>query len=198
MDRRVMDFLSRRMRDRADNRDRRDSRDYRDYRDYEDERDYEDMEDSRRGVRGSGRGGNRGGRGRSRDSRDYEDERDYRDERDYNDYGGNSLYLSKSDMHRWKKNMENVDGTHGEHYDTEEIMHVAEKLGIKFKQFDEKEFCLAVNMMYSDYCKVVKKHVPPEKELMFYAELAKAFLEDPDGPEPSEKLALYFHCIAEA
>lgn len=28
-------------------------------------------------------------------------------------------------------------------------------------------------------------------------ELAKAFLEDEDGPEPSEKLALYYYCIAE-
>ena len=31
----------------------------------------------------------------------------------------------------------------------------------------------------------------------FNVELAKAFLEDDDGPEPSEKLALYYYCIAE-
>lgn len=186
MDRRVMDYLSRKMRDRRDNR-----RDRRDYEDYEDNRDYED---GRRGVKGTGRG--RSGRGsRGRDSRDYDD---YEDERDYEDYHDTPLKLSKSDIHNWKKNMENVDGTTGEHYDAEEVMQVADKLGIRFNHFDEKEFCIALNMMYSDYCKVVRKHIPPEKELVFYAEMAKAFLEDPDGPEPSEKLALYFHCIASA
>ena len=194
MNKQVLDRLTRKMRrdsrdrrDYADNRDNRDRRDYADNRDYADERDYED---GRRGVRGSGRGG------RGRDNRDYEDGSDYEDyyDRDY----GKPIHLSKADMHHWKNHMENVDGTKGEHYNMDEVMHIAEKLGVRFNHFDEKEFCLAVNMMYSDYCKVVRKHIPPEKELMFYAELAKAFLDDPDGPEPSEKLALYFHCIADA
>lgn len=35
------------------------------------------------------------------------------------------------------------------------------------------------------------------RECHYYVELAKAFLEDDDGPEPSEKLALYYYCIAE-
>ena len=190
MNREVLDRLTRKMR--RDNRDRRDYADNRDIRDYADNRDYED---GRRGVKGSGRG--------RRDYNDYEDARDYNDYGDYNrDYDerdyGKPVHLSKADMHHWKNHMENVDGTKGEHYNMDEVMHIAEKLGVRFNHFDEKEFCLAVNMMYSDYCKVVRKHVPPEKELMFYAELAKAFLDDPDGPEPSEKLALYFHCIANA
>lgn len=194
MNKQVLDRLTRKMRrdnrdsrDYADNRDNRDRRDYADNRDYEDERDYED---GRRGVRGSGRSG------RSRDNRDYEDGNDYEDyyDRDY----GKPLRLSKSDIHRWKKKLENVDGTHGEHYDMDQVMQVAERIGVKFNHFDEREYCLLVNVMYSDYCKVVRKHIPPEKELVFYAELAKAFLDDPDGPEPSEKLALYFHCIADA
>jgi hypothetical protein len=185
MDRRVMDYISRKMRDSRRGNDSRDyderdydERDYedrrRDNRDYEDGRDYKDY---RRGVRGSG----------NRDRRDY-------DERDYHE----KLRLTKSDKHRWKKMMENVDGTQGEHYSMEDVEHVADKLNIKFHDYDEKEFCLALNMMYSDYCKVVRKHIPPDKELMFYGEMAKAFLEDPDGPEPSEKLALYFHCIVNA
>ena len=64
------------------------------------------------------------------------------------------------------------------------------------EDFDEKEFCLVVNVMYSDYCKVLKKYVPAEKELIVCAEMAKAFLEDDDGPEASEKLALYYYFIA--
>jgi hypothetical protein len=137
--------------------------------------------------------------------RDYEDEkRSYRDSRDYEDYEDSRDYhqykhlrLSKSDMNRWKQMMHNVDGTHGEHYDIEQTMHAAEKLGIRFDSYNEKEFCLAMNMIYSDYGHVVRKYCPPDKELIVCAELAKAFLDDPDGPEPSEKLALYFHCIAD-
>ena len=71
-------------------------------------------------------------------------------------------------------------------------------LKCRFDEYSEREFCMAVNMMYSDYCKVAKRFVAPDKEIMFFAELAKAFLDDADGPEPSEKLALYFHCIVDA
>lgn len=175
MNRMILDRLERKMGE--DHRRRRNSRTGRymsDRRDYEDERDYEDR---RRG-------------------RDYEDERDYRrDRRDYEDYGHERLELSKSDMHEWKRRMINADGSKGAHYEMQQIMSAAEKLGIKFHEYDEKEFCITVNMMYSDYCAVVNKHIPHEKALMFYAEMAKAYLEDEDGPEGSEKLALYYHCI---
>lgn len=191
MNKNLMDYLDRktsgrdyddeRRGDRRDSRDNRDNRDMRDYednrrgrddRDYEDSRDYED---NRRG-----------------DSRDYEEARDSRD------YARRPrMKIRKYDMKQWKRNMENADGSHGEHYDMEQIMHVADKIGVKFNDFDEKEFCLTVNMMYSDYCKVIKKYMPPEKELVVCAELAKAFLDDADGPEPSEKLALYYYCIVD-
>ena len=69
--------------------------------------------------------------------------------------------------------------------------------GIRFEDFDERELCMTVNMLYSDYCEVNKPYVSPERECHYYVELAKAFLEDDDGPEPSEKLALYYYCIAE-
>lgn len=200
MNRTVMDFLTRKMRDNRrsdyrrgrdnrdmrdmrDNRDRRDYRDYNDSYDYEDSRDYRDNRDNRRG----------------RDNRDYEDSRDYNDydERDYNDYN-DKLKLTKADMMQWKKMLQNADGTHGEHYDMEQIMQAAEKMNVRFNNFSEKELCMTVNMLYSDYCRLVKKYIPPEKELQFYIEMAKAFLDDEDGPEPSEKLALYFHCISNA
>lgn len=211
MNKATFDYLM----DRADRRrDRRDSRDYEDgRRGRRDMRDYED------GRRGRSRGGNRGGGRRDRrDSRDYEDGRDYEDYEDGRDYRGRgnvdfegtmdfadrdygkSLSLSKADMHQWKQMMQNEDGTHGPHYDMQQIMSVAEKMDIDFDkdEFDEKEFCMAINMMYSDYCKVAKKYVSPDKELMFFAELAKAFLCDEDGPGPSEKLALYYNCIVDA
>ena len=140
-------------------------------------------------------------------SRDYEDERDYEDyaedrrmrhdyeERDYADARGEKLSLSKSDMHEWKRKLRNADGSKGIHYDTQQIMQAAEKIGMRFREYDEKELCMVVNMLYSDYCEVTAKYIPHEKALMFYVELAKAFLEDEDAPEGSEKLALYYHCI---
>lgn len=161
-----------------------------------DDRDYED---------GRRRRNPRTGR-YMRDRRDYDDYDDYdyrRDRRDYDDYDDESherrrreMRLSKADINHWKKKLQNTDGTKGEHYDYNQVMDIAEKMNIKFDKFDEKEFCMAINMLYSDYAHVVRKYVSQEKELHFFAELAKAFLDDPDGPESSEKLALYYHCIA--
>lgn len=193
----VMDYLERKMTDQdAARRRSMDRRDYED--DYRD--DYES--DSRRGVKGTGRGHYRRDR---RDRADYEsDSRGYRrgsieyeNDGDYADYGEHHepLHLTKSDLKHWKHKLENSDGTKGEHYDMQQIMSAAERLGIRFNHYDEKEFCMAVNMMYSDYGHVIKKHMSPDKELMCCAELAKAFLEDPDAPDASEKLALYYHCI---
>lgn len=228
MDRRVIDYLERRMRVSRDNEMRDRGGDRRDY-----ERDRRDYDyDERRGVRGTGPYGIGGRRypGRDRAGNDYDyDRRDYDynydmnmsrsyndtdyergdrgyDRRDYaydSDYRGGDynmhqeMKLTKEDIHRWKQKLQNADGTHGEHFDMQQIMHVAEKLGVKMNGFDEKDFCIVVNMLYSDYCKVIKKYVPAEKELSAYVEMAKAFLEDADGPKPAEKLALYYYCIAD-
>lgn len=195
----TFDYLMRRMESRRDSR--RGSRDYRDYSDgNRDMRDYRHGE-SRGNVEFEGNMDFRDSEygSRSQDGRsDYRrGRRDYEDSRDMKDYH-KSLRLSKTDVHHWKQMMENEDGTRGPHYDMQQIMSAAEKHGIRFEDFDEKEFCIAVNMMYSDYCKVAKKYVAPDKELAFFTDLAKAFLEDEDGPEASEKLALYFHCIVDA
>ena len=88
--------------------------------------------------------------------------------RDY----GETLSLTKSDIMNWKHNLENADGTRGPHFNMEQVMEAAKAVGIRFEDFDERE-------------------------CHYYVELAKAFLEDDDGPEPSEKLALYYYCIAE-
>lgn len=166
----------------------------------------------------SRRGGNRDRRDYERDRRDYEgdgrdnrnndyrndyDERNYdeamrRDMRDMRDYGHSKIRLTKADMREWKQMMENVDGTRGPHYDMQQIMSAADKLGVKFEEFTEPEFCIAVNMMYSDYCKTLKKYMSSDKMLECCAELAMDFLCDPDGPEAHEKLLMYYHCIVNA
>jgi hypothetical protein len=166
----------------GDHRMRRDSRDMRDVgdeSDFEDERDYED---SRRGIRGSGRGRSRG---RGRDMRDYEDDYDY----------DKPLKLTKQEMLNWKRNMENADGSKGEHFDMQQILHVADKLGARFEDYSEKQLCLATNMFYSDYCKTFAKYVSTDKMLNLCVELALDYFEDPDGVEPTEKLAVQYHCM---
>lgn len=234
MNRRVIDYLERRMRVSRDNAR---GGDRRDYEHGGDRRDYDYDRDERRGVKGTGPygiGGRRypgrdrsdydydrdrrdydmnmsrsyGGRDYERGGRDYRDgDRDYArggdyrrgdydyDDRDYNMH--QEMKLTSDDMHRWKQKLRNEDGTKGEHYDMQQIMHAVDKLGIKMNGFDEKDLCMVVNMLYSDYCKVVKKYLPVEKELMFYVDLARAFLEDADGPKPAEKLALYYYCIVD-
>lgn len=211
----VRDLLERRMdsrrgvpgsgrRSRGDREDGEDMRDYRSG--------YSDgYEDARRGVRGSGRGdrADRMDRVDNRDMLDYEDGyadgyedarrgvhgSGRRNRRDMEDMHQSPLRLSKEDMKEWKQKLENADGTRGIHYDMSQIMGVVDKLGINFDEFSEAEFCMTVNMLYSDYCHTVKKYVPQEKALEFYASMAKDFLCDEDGPEPWTKLMLYYHCI---
>lgn len=125
---------------------------------------------------------------------DYEDDyRDYEDGEDYHHY--KHIKLTKADFTKWEKMLHNADGTHGPHYSYEQAIMAAEKIGIRFDSYTEREFYICLNMMYADYGTVAAKHMPPEKVLQYLAEMAKAFFDDPDGPEPSEKLALYFHCV---
>lgn len=158
--------------EKMDRRDRRDSKEYADER----------MSDYMRSVP---------------DRREREREEDYASSDRRRDYHRPAMRLSKSDISRWKNMFENFDGTRGAHYDYQQILHAADKLNIDFDEYSEKEFCVAVNMMYADYGHIAKEYCSPDKELMFCAEMAKAFFDDPDGPEPSEKLALYFYCIVD-
>lgn len=180
-----------------------------------DGREYTVSYDGRQGVRGTGRygiGGSmyrgdresgdyaRGGRGRGRDRdydyNDYNYEDDYEYEDDYGYDGHEKAMLSKKDMQEWKHKLQNADGSFGEHFDMQKIIMAAEKMGIKFDEYSEKELVMTANMLYSDYCEALKMVVPKEKEDVIYTKMAKAFLEDDDfDGEGSEKLALYYYAI---
>ena len=148
---------------------------------------------------------------RSRDYSDYN--RDYADYemldmrgRDYADYGmdygmrdyGEMEYgkMSHKDIENWKRHMKNQDGTMGEHFKKEQVMQAARQIGVNPEEYgNEHIFGLVMNMMYSDYCAVAKKFGLDRPD--FYAELAKAFLNDKDFEgEPEEKVFLYYQCIA--
>ena len=52
-----------------------------------------------------------------------------------------------------------------------------------------------MNMMYSDYCAVARKYGVDNAD--FYADMAKAFLFDPDGGAPAKKVEAYYRYIVE-
>lgn len=117
---------------------------------------------------------------------------------DRRDYGYEEPFgvFSHKDIENWKHSMENEGGTHGEHFTKEQVKQMARQHGINFSEFDEKTLCLAVNMMYSDYCKVAQKY--GVNRIEFYIDMAKAFLKDKDfDGSPEEKLWLYYKCIVE-
>jgi hypothetical protein len=152
------------------------------------------MWDGKQGVKGTGPYGI-GGRLYSRGM-------DYGYDDQVVDYGMDGhhpsglMHLKKKDYMRWEKHLENADGTKGKHFDAEHVKKIAEQIGVKYRGYDEKELCMTANMLYSDYCEVLRSIIPPEKELIAYVKLAVAWLEDPDAPvEGSEKLALYYWCI---
>lgn len=103
--------------------------------------------------------------------------------------------LTKEQIEKWMDNLENEDGTTGEHWSEQEVKQFAQKAGIKPDGYSEQTLYAATNMMYSDYCETLEKFGVHQPEV--YICLAQDFLEDEDFKgSPEEKLALYYHCIA--
>lgn len=189
---------SRRMRDRAMDRMDRERMDYesdgrrrgangRYMRDRADSRDRYDGDDYRR------------------DRRDYryeDDNRAYHDYGDRRDYADNAtkLKLPKEDMKRWGEMLQNADGTEGMHFEKRMLKDRIKRMELKMEGYTEDDLCMTANMLYSDYCEVLRPFISrePEKEADFYIRMAKAFLEDEDAPDGSAKLAMYFFCIADS
>lgn len=96
--------------------------------------------------------------------------------------------FTKRIAEEWTARMENADGTRGPHWTMEQTSQVMKQRGINC---DAAEFYAAMNMMYSDYCMEARKFGVDKPE--FYADMAKAFLDDKDAGE--DKLARYYECI---
>lgn len=97
-------------------------------------------------------------------------------------------YLDMEAAMEWSAKMQNEDGTTGAHWNMEQTKQVMAQKNI---DLDPVEFYLAMNMMYSDYCKVAKKL--NVNNVDFYAHMARAFLEDQDGG--SDKLMRYYKYV---
>lgn len=110
--------------------------------------------------------------------------------------GAGDMYgteFTHDDAKKWAEKMVNDDGTMGAHWTVEQTSSVADAQGVVFTHITDWCWWIAMNMMYSDYSGVAVKHGVDTAE--FYADLAKAFLFDKDGPGPEEKLGAYYHGI---
>ena len=103
------------------------------------------------------------------------------------------MEFSREDAEAWAEKMQNADGTTGPHWTMEQTTAVAESMGIQAPVVPRWAWGVTMNMMYSDYYEVARKFGVNVPE--FYAELARAFLMDKDGPGPEEKLCAYYRCI---
>ena len=101
--------------------------------------------------------------------------------------------FSREDAMRWAEHMQNADGTVGPHWTMDQTSAVADA-SVAGNDIPHWVFGVTMNMMYSDYYDVARKFGVNVPE--FYAELARAFLMDKDGPEPTKKLMEYYEHIA--
>lgn len=100
-------------------------------------------------------------------------------------------HLTREEAEAWVKGMHSEDGKTGGRWPYQEIKQYAGNFGI---QGEDKvvEFFAVMNALYTDYCKVAKKHGVDKVD--FWADLAKAFIQDKDA-EPG-KVKRYYECIA--
>ena len=90
----------------------------------------------------------------------------------------------------WTKNMENADGTKGPHWSLDQAKQMMAQRKLSR---NPAEFWVALNLVYSDFSQVAKKH-GLGGSLEFYIDMAKAFLDDVDA-QP-DKLMHYYESIA--
>lgn len=150
------------------------------------------------GGRGGSYGGNRGG-GRYNDGRYNDGDEGGMGYRIYNHGDAKEAYrkrkLTKEEYKEWMDEMQHADGGTGEMFTTEETSALAKKIGLELDEKKKIVFCVAMNMMYSDYCEVAEKFNVNKPE--FYACMAKAFLEDEDSIKWGEKLSAYYNAVVE-
>lgn len=205
---RTRDMMSRRMRDRRNPygsrggyvvSDKR-GRDYGRMGDYASDREYRteypDMAYSRTRME----------RNRDYGERDYEYGRDYGSDvrrignfeydtyyGDGRDYASGDYRLTTKEMREWERELENSDGSHGAKFNKEQIMQVAQSMGIRYDEFSPELLATMTNVMYSDYGAVCGT-----QDIAHYIKMAKAFLCDDDfDGTPEEKAYLYYTAIVE-
>lgn len=92
--------------------------------------------------------------------------------------------------------MENEDGTRGPHWSVEETTALASQYGINLgSRFNRYDWFVALNMVYSDYYKVIIS-MTNSNSTKHFVELAKAWINDKDIDEGKMlKLALHYQQV---
>ena len=103
---------------------------------------------------------------------------------------GAKMDLDQMSAEQWARNMEKEDGSKGPKWSKEQVKPYMAQVGYHGPEY---KFWVIMNAMYSDYCKVAKKYGMDRPE--YYADLAKAWLEDKDAKP--EKAGLYYKYIVE-
>lgn len=103
---------------------------------------------------------------------------------------GKEMELTPEIAEEWTKSMHNGDKTVGPHWSMEKTNQIAQQRGITI---DPVEFFAIINAMYSDFYEVAKKHNVHNAD--FYADLAKAWLKDPDAVP--NKAAMYYEYVVQ-
>ena len=85
---------------------------------------------------------------------------------------------------------ENADGSKGTHWTLDDIKSVIKSHSLSLVDYNEYDFAYAMNMAYSDYYGAVVDNTET------YYKLARAFLEDPDGPKC--KAWIYYRAMKDA
>lgn len=89
----------------------------------------------------------------------------------------------------WASKLQNEDGSSGPHWTMEQAKRIMAQRNLSL---DPTEFWIAINLIYSDFSPVAKKH-GVGGNLDFYVDMTKAFLNDKDaGPN---KIARYYECV---
>ena len=99
-----------------------------------------------------------------------------------------SMPMTKEMAEEWTEKMKNEDGTKGPHWTMEQTKQVMAQKGL---QVDPVEFWTVMNMLYSDYSSVFKKHGLTSVGL--YVDLACAWINDKDAVP--NKTATYYETV---
>lgn len=103
-------------------------------------------------------------------------------------HASSSVTFDEQTAHEWMEKLKNADGTTGPHFTKEQVKGMMNQKSV---HADPVELWVAMNMFYSDYCKVAKKL--NVNNVNFYMDMACAFLDDEDAVD--DKLSAYYECV---
>lgn len=89
----------------------------------------------------------------------------------------NGPHFDEDTFNKATSYMKNADGTKGPHWSVADVADYARSHGCTFSKYNEYDLAYAMNMAYSDYYGAISNSTDA------YYKIAKAFLEDKDGPE---------------